>query len=141
MKRRIHSLDLIRMSVRSLLVQGSWNYKSMLGLGFCYSIMPVIRIFKTEQDRAAFVQRHLGFFNAHPYLAGSLRDPADIDVDQIDCRQKHKEDHGGDDDHDRPVRMTRFGVAVFGGICTRVDIKTICFSKLPMPIEIKVSGV
>lgn len=58
------------MTLRSLLVQGSWNYLSMLGLGFCYCALPVMRrLFKSARDQQAFIQRHLVFFNAHPYFA------------------------------------------------------------------------
>jgi mannose/fructose/N-acetylgalactosamine-specific phosphotransferase system component IID len=70
MKKRVDHRNLVQMTFRSLLVQGSWNYKSLLGLGFCYSILPVMRrLFKSDPDQRAFIQRHLGFFNAHPYFA------------------------------------------------------------------------
>ena len=70
MKRRINRRDLWRMFLRSFLVQGSWNYKSMLGLGFCFCALPVLRkVCKTQQERQAFIRRHLDFFNAHPYFA------------------------------------------------------------------------
>lgn len=70
MKRRIDSSDLNSMFLRCFLVQGSWNYKSMLGIGFCYTMLPVLKkIFKTEEERQQFIKRHLQFFNAHPYFA------------------------------------------------------------------------
>lgn len=56
---------------RSFLVQGSWNYRTMLGSGFAFSILPVLRdLFGKEGDRLdESVRRHLEHFNAHPYLA------------------------------------------------------------------------
>jgi len=56
--------------VRSFLIQGSWNYRSMLGGGFAYAMLPVLRkLFPESSARAASVRRHLEPFNAHPYLS------------------------------------------------------------------------
>jgi len=66
---RIKPSDLRRMFWRSTLIQGSWNFQCLIGLGFCYCALPVARrLFSTETERQAFVQRHLEFFNAHPYF-------------------------------------------------------------------------
>jgi mannose/fructose/N-acetylgalactosamine-specific phosphotransferase system component IID len=55
--------------VRSFLVQGSWNYRNMLGAGFAYAMLPVLRrVFPERAAREASVGRHLELFNAHPYL-------------------------------------------------------------------------
>ncbi len=56
---------------RSFLVQGSWNYRTMLGSGFAFAILPALRAL-SGNDRGrlnALVRRHLEHFNAHPYLA------------------------------------------------------------------------
>lgn len=58
--------------LRSFLIQGSWNYHTMLGSGFAFALMPVLRRL-SDGDRGALeerVRRHLEHFNAHPYLAG-----------------------------------------------------------------------
>jgi PTS system mannose-specific IID component len=56
--------------VRSFLIQGSWNYRTMLGGGFAYAMLPVLRrLFPDGSARAASVRRHLESFNAHPYLS------------------------------------------------------------------------
>ncbi len=55
---------------RSFLIQGSWNYHTMLGSGFAFAMLPALRRLFAE-DREAFdaaVRRHLEHFNAHPYL-------------------------------------------------------------------------
>jgi len=68
--RIIQRKDLFWILVRSFYIQGSWNYQRMLNLGFCYSILPVLRkLYKTEEERKSFLKRHMEFFNAHPYFA------------------------------------------------------------------------
>ena len=70
MKSRMRAIDLTRMFLRSFLVQGSWNHKSMLGLGFGFTSIPFItRIHKTQKAREECLRRHIDFFNAHPYFA------------------------------------------------------------------------
>jgi PTS system mannose-specific IID component len=68
--------DLSRLAItstflRSFLIQGSWNYHTMLGTGFAFAMLPALRcIFGADtQALDASVRRHLDHFNAHPYLA------------------------------------------------------------------------
>ena len=64
-----------RMSVawRHQFLQGSWNYERMQNGGWCYSIIPAIKkLYKTKEDRAAALERHLEFFNTHPYVASPI---------------------------------------------------------------------
>ncbi len=56
---------------RSFLIQGSWNNRTMIGGGFAFAILPVLRRLH-RGDPEAFrdaLQRHSEHFNAHPYLA------------------------------------------------------------------------
>lgn len=56
--------------VRSLAVQGSWNYETLTGTGFAFVILPALR--RLHSDPAALdaaIRRHEGPFNSHPYLA------------------------------------------------------------------------
>lgn len=71
MKReRIKRSDLIQIFWRSLFIQGSWNFKSMIGLGFCFCSIPIAkRLYKDPEEQTEFLKRHLLFFNAHPYFA------------------------------------------------------------------------
>lgn len=56
--------------LRSFLIQGSWNYRNMLGGGFAYALLPVLRrLYREPAARAKAVGRHLELFNAHPYLS------------------------------------------------------------------------
>jgi PTS system mannose-specific IID component len=56
---------------RSFLIQGSWNYRTMLGSGFAFAMLPGLRrLFRHDPEAlAASVHRHLEHFNAHPYLS------------------------------------------------------------------------
>ncbi|MDP2959386.1 MAG: PTS system mannose/fructose/sorbose family transporter subunit IID [Longimicrobiales bacterium] len=56
---------------RSFLIQGSWNYRTMLGSGFAFAMLPALRlIFKgNPAGLDASLRRHLEHFNAHPYLS------------------------------------------------------------------------
>lgn len=57
--------------VRSFLVQGSWNHKTMLGSGFAFAMLPVLRVLHKADPSGleAALRRHLEHFNAHPYLS------------------------------------------------------------------------
>ncbi len=58
--------------VRTFLIQGSWNYHTMLGTGFSWALLPALRRLHRD-DPAAFeaaAGRHVEHFNAHPYLTG-----------------------------------------------------------------------
>ena len=55
---------------RSLFVQGSWNYETLIGTGFAFTILPVLRfVHPTEEALRAAIERHTGLFNSHPYFA------------------------------------------------------------------------
>jgi PTS system mannose-specific IID component len=58
--------------LRSFLIQGSWNYHTMLGSGFAFSMLPALKKLYGSEPEAmdASLERHLEHFNAHPYLAG-----------------------------------------------------------------------
>lgn len=58
---------------RSTFIQGSWNYERMQNGGWAYSLIPAIKkLYKTKEDRAAALTRHLEFFNTHPYVASPI---------------------------------------------------------------------
>jgi mannose/fructose/N-acetylgalactosamine-specific phosphotransferase system component IID len=57
--------------LRSFAIQGSWNYRTLIGCGFAFALLPVLRTIyqgRPEEYQAA-VQRHTAVFNSHPYLA------------------------------------------------------------------------
>ena len=55
--------------VRTLVVQGSWNYDRMVGVGLAYAMEPLVRDLPNGRYHAA-LRRVAAFFNAHPYLTG-----------------------------------------------------------------------
>ena len=58
---------------RSTFLQGSWNYERMQNLGWAYALIPAIKkLYTSKEDRAAALQRHLEFFNTHPYVAAPI---------------------------------------------------------------------
>jgi PTS system mannose-specific IID component len=63
---------LVATFLRSFLIQGSWNYRSMLGTGLCFALLPSLRrIFSDDPDALQrSVRRTVEHFNAHPYLSG-----------------------------------------------------------------------
>ncbi|WP_216782221.1 PTS mannose transporter subunit IID [Candidatus Profftia tarda] len=70
-EKKLTSGDLSKVFLRSNLLQGSWNFERMQGLGFCFSMIPVIRRLYPENtdERKQAIKRHLEFFNTHPYVA------------------------------------------------------------------------
>jgi len=65
--------DRISVWLRSTFIQGSWNYERMQNAGWAFALIPAIKkLYKTKEDRATALKRHLEFFNTHPYLASPV---------------------------------------------------------------------
>jgi mannose PTS system EIID component len=60
-----------KMLLRSFLVQGSWNYETMIGTGFAFTLLPLLRFLHPTdlEARRSAMKRHAEIFNSHPYLA------------------------------------------------------------------------
>lgn len=86
--------------LRAFLVQGSWNNRTMLGGGFAFGILPVLKkLYKDDPESLReSIRRHSEHFNAHPYLADLALGAA--------CRM---EEEGRD-----PEEIRRFKLAVRG---------------------------
>lgn len=56
---------------RSFAVQASWNYRTLIGTGFAFVLLPGLRYLARERGVPVerLVERHLDVFNSHPYLA------------------------------------------------------------------------
>lgn len=64
---------LLRVFLRSLFLQASWNPKGMQNLGLAYSLYPALeQLYPDKADQEAAVRRHLVFFNTHPYVAAAI---------------------------------------------------------------------
>lgn len=57
--------------LRSFLVQGSWNYETLIGTGFAFTLLPALRLLYVDDAEGLrrAVERHASLFNSHPYLA------------------------------------------------------------------------
>jgi len=70
MSDRTRISDRLAIFFRSFLIQAAWNYQTLLGMGFCFCVIPLARrLCKTQRERSEFLKRHLVFFNSHPYFA------------------------------------------------------------------------
>ncbi len=64
---------LLRVFLRSLALQASWNPKGMQNLGLAYAVFPALeQLYPDRKALEAAVQRHLVFFNTHPYVAAAI---------------------------------------------------------------------
>ena len=66
--------DLFWTFIRSNFLLGSFNFERMQAIGFCVSMMPILkRVYSdnTEELKAA-LKRHLEFFNTQPFVAAAI---------------------------------------------------------------------
>ena len=72
-KLKLSKKDRIAIWWRSTFIQGSWNYERMQNGGWAFALVPAIKkLYKTKEERAAALARHLEFFNTHPYVASPI---------------------------------------------------------------------
>jgi len=62
----------LRVFLRSFAIQGSWNYRTLVGTGFAYALLPVLRRVhgSSNPELRSAVDRQARLFNTHPYLCG-----------------------------------------------------------------------
>ncbi|OOF70491.1 PTS mannose transporter subunit IID [Rodentibacter caecimuris] len=73
--KKVTQSDLNAVVLRSNIFQGSWNFERMQGLGFAYSMVPVIKRLYPDpnsEERKSAVKRHLEFFNTQPFVAAPV---------------------------------------------------------------------
>lgn len=57
-------------ALRSSLLQAAWNYETLQGVGFAWSLLPALdRLYPDREARARRLHAHLDIFNSNPYLA------------------------------------------------------------------------
>ncbi len=72
-EKKITKRDLNKVFIRSILLQGSWNFERMQSLGFCYCMIPVInKLYENKKKKQKALKRHLEFFNTHPYMISPI---------------------------------------------------------------------
>jgi PTS system mannose-specific IID component len=58
---------------RLQLFQASWSYERMQALAYAFTFKPVLKkLYKTKEERAIALKRHLEFFNTHPTMAAPI---------------------------------------------------------------------
>jgi mannose PTS system EIID component len=71
--RRVSRGALVRVFLRSLFLQASWNPRGMQNIGFADAMSPALaELYPDPAERARAAERHLEFFNCHPYLAAAI---------------------------------------------------------------------
>lgn len=70
---RLRRSDRLSAWIRSFLVHGTWNHRTLLGPGLAYALLPILRrVYAGDPvGMRRSLARHLGTFNAHPYLASA----------------------------------------------------------------------
>ncbi|MEE8252135.1 MAG: PTS system mannose/fructose/sorbose family transporter subunit IID [Gemmatimonadales bacterium] len=66
-------MRLANVFIRSLAVQGAWNFERMVGVGIAHMSEPLLRDLPGGESGEAYgdaLRRSASFFNTHPYLSG-----------------------------------------------------------------------
>ena len=69
---RLSALTWVNIFTRTLAIQGSWNYETLIGNGIGFCVEPALRLLPGGIHSAEFkaaMARESTYFNAHPYLA------------------------------------------------------------------------
>ncbi|WP_242346242.1 PTS system mannose/fructose/sorbose family transporter subunit IID [Anaeromyxobacter terrae] len=70
---RVPARTLARVFWRCLFLQAAWNRRGMQNLGFAYAIEPALAVLYPEPARRReALERHLQFFNCHPFMAAAI---------------------------------------------------------------------
>jgi mannose PTS system EIID component len=73
MSEKINNSILLRVAMRAHFMMSAWNFQRMLNLGFLYSLSPAFKVLcKTPEKQRSFLERHVIFFNTHPYFASYI---------------------------------------------------------------------
>lgn len=69
----ISKRDRMNVNWRLTFIQACWNYERMHNVGMAYTIMPVLKkLYPNKEDYTQALNRHLEFFNCHPYLEAPI---------------------------------------------------------------------
>src|SRR4051794_13674011 len=65
--------DQRRLYWRSFAVQSAFSFDRMQAIGFTWGLMPLLKeLYPNPRDLSAALQRHLTFFNTHPWIPGPI---------------------------------------------------------------------
>lgn len=70
---KVEKKDLRSVFWRSFALQGAFNYERMQNIGYCYSMIPVIkRLYPNKKDASLAITRHLEIFNTTPAIVPAI---------------------------------------------------------------------
>lgn len=93
---KITKKDLNKVFWRSFQMEFSWNYERQMNLAYAYAMIPILKkLYKTKDQMADALKRHLEFFNTTPHIVTLILginaameeenvNSADFDVTAID---------------------------------------------------------
>jgi len=72
--KKVTKNDLFWTFIRSNFLLGSFNFERMQSMGFCVSMMPILkRVYgDNKEELKAALKRHLEFFNTQPFVAAAI---------------------------------------------------------------------
>ncbi len=73
-EKKVTSNDLFWTFIRSNFLLGSFNFERMQSMGFCVSMMPILKRVYGDNvtEMKAALKRHLEFFNTQPFVAAAI---------------------------------------------------------------------
>jgi len=71
-EKKVSKSDLVSMFIRSNFLLGSFNFERMQSIGFCVSLIPVLKKLYQGEELKLALKRHLEFFNTQPFVATSI---------------------------------------------------------------------
>jgi len=69
---RLPGRVIMKVLLRSFLLQASWNFERLQSLGVVYALAPALRHLYRGEALAAAGRRHLEYFNTHPFMASPV---------------------------------------------------------------------
>lgn len=63
---------LLRLALRCLFVQSSWNYRQFQGLGWSVALLPELRALYGQDQLAVVLGKYLKYFNTNTFLVSSV---------------------------------------------------------------------
>ncbi|EOT40409.1 mannose/fructose/sorbose PTS transporter subunit IID [Enterococcus columbae] len=73
MEKKLTKKDIHSMFLRSNLLLGSFNFERVQSMGFCFVMIPALkRLYAPGKERNEALQRHLEWFNTHPWLTAPI---------------------------------------------------------------------
>lgn len=69
---KLSALTRFRVWLRLFLLQGSWNFERLQGLGFCFALYPALQKLYRDEELSKVSKEYTRYFNTHPFLAPSV---------------------------------------------------------------------